>query len=323
MRIIKQSLTLECTIIIYGMDSTFKFYGFEKTKSLLNDLISLRNDFLYTEDIQSAAQKHMLLKGSYTGLYVLALCTEGQYDCYINEKRHELTKRTLMLMRIGELYRTIESTNYKGYLIMFTPDFLISENQTEYKVLQEPIFKNYGNNTVTLTKEQFRRIKSAFQQTKKRAKDTTHCFRYEVIQKTILLLLYEIAAVQTSIHKNLVTNEVSYKRNLLSKFETLLEIHYIKERKVQFYAEKLYITSQYLNRIIKEITNFSASEMIQNRVLMEIKVRITTTSTSIKNLAYEFSFSDETSFIRFFRNKTGITPISYRKQNHITSTRYE
>ena len=94
----------------------------------------------------------------------------------------------------------------------------------------------------------------------------------------------------------------------------LLEEHFRKERLLGFYAEKLAMTPDRLNDIVKRATGVTAGHLIRQRVLTEAKRQLVFTSLAIHEISYDLTFADPSHFARFFRKQTGTTPQTFREQ---------
>ena len=93
----------------------------------------------------------------------------------------------------------------------------------------------------------------------------------------------------------------------------LLEEHFRKERMLGFYAEKLAMTPDRLNDIVKRATGVTAGHLIRQRVLTEAKRQLVFTSLAIHEISYDLTFADPSHFARFFRKQTGTTPHEFRE----------
>ncbi|MDR1102497.1 MAG: helix-turn-helix domain-containing protein [Tannerella sp.] len=98
-------------------------------------------------------------------------------------------------------------------------------------------------------------------------------------------------------------------------FLSLLDRHIKTERKVAFYAEKLFITSRYLGKITAENTlGESPKELIDRRLVLEIKVLLQCVERSIQQIADGLNFPDQSYLSRYFKHHTGISPSEYRNE---------
>lgn len=96
-------------------------------------------------------------------------------------------------------------------------------------------------------------------------------------------------------------------------FKTLVDENFRKHKTVSFYAARLCITPNYLGIICRKSFNKSALEIIQERVLHEAKQLLHSTRKSIKEIAFDIGFPKLTYFSYFFKSKTSLTPVAYRK----------
>ena len=80
-------------------------------------------------------------------------------------------------------------------------------------------------------------------------------------------------------------------------FQQLVEEECFKSRKVQYYAQKLGVSSRTLNNIVNEVIHDSAKAFIDERTIMQMKRLLISTNHSIKEVAYMAGFSDPTNFL--------------------------
>jgi AraC family transcriptional activator of pobA len=99
---------------------------------------------------------------------------------------------------------------------------------------------------------------------------------------------------------------------VLSGYVSLVDTYFKEQRYVAFYAEKLNITPNYLNILCKKYFYDSATSVIHNRVVLEAKRLLLTSSKTIKEIAYELGFYDLAYFSKFFKSHTGIAPREFK-----------
>ena len=100
---------------------------------------------------------------------------------------------------------------------------------------------------------------------------------------------------------------------ILEDFLTLVRDNHNKERNLSFYADKLYLTPKYLSKLVKSASGKSAHEWIDSFVILEAKNMLKYSGMSIKSIVWELNFPNQTTFYRFFKTQTGMTPSEYRK----------
>ncbi|MCD0470880.1 helix-turn-helix domain-containing protein [Flavobacterium sp. JAS] len=98
----------------------------------------------------------------------------------------------------------------------------------------------------------------------------------------------------------------------ISAFEVLLEEYFKTQKLPSFYAEKLNITLKHLNRICNEILQKTATEVIMDRIILEIKRMLIDKQLSINEVAFAVGYEDYSYFSRFFKKQTGFSPTEFR-----------
>ncbi len=130
------------------------------------------------------------------------------------------------------------------------------------------------------------------------------------------LVLCQLKAFFIGFHEYLQRNpqyrpdEVkSYRvRELFNRFMMLLEKDYKISRDVNYYAEKMNISSKYLTNIVNQVTGHTPKTIIDQYVILQLKMHLKRTTQSIKEMAWEFHFADVSFFCRYFKKHTGLTP---------------
>lgn len=109
---------------------------------------------------------------------------------------------------------------------------------------------------------------------------------------------------------------------LFGRFMELMEHEYEQSREVSYYASRLCITRKYLGLIVKEKTGKTAKDLIDEYVILQLKLALRATQDSVKQISQQFHFSDQSFMVRYFRAHTGRTPADYRRmvESHTTQS---
>lgn len=102
-------------------------------------------------------------------------------------------------------------------------------------------------------------------------------------------------------------------RVLFNDFMFLLEQRYKSVREVGAYAALLNISPKYLNRVVQQLTGHSAKTLIDQFVILQLKLALRDSSKSVKQIACDYHFSDRSFFSRYFKQHIGMTPQQFRK----------
>jgi AraC family transcriptional activator of pobA len=93
----------------------------------------------------------------------------------------------------------------------------------------------------------------------------------------------------------------------------LIDAHFRTERQLDFYADKLVMTADRLNDLVKRASGVTAGHLIRQRLLTEAKRELMFTNRAINDIAYDLAFVDPSHFARFFRKQTKMTPQEFRR----------
>ncbi len=135
------------------------------------------------------------------------------------------------------------------------------------------------------------------------------------------LVLCQLKAFFIGFHEYLQRNpqyrpdEVkSYRvRELFNHFMMLMERDFKLSRDVSYYASKMSITPKYLTTIVRQVTDHTPKAIIDQYVILQIKLQLQRTSQSVKEIAWEYHFADTSFFCRYYKKHTGVTPQQERK----------
>ncbi len=102
---------------------------------------------------------------------------------------------------------------------------------------------------------------------------------------------------------------------LFYRFVQLLEANHTSRRSVSWYAEEMAITPKYLTYICRQVTDKTPTDIINSIAIREIKQILLNTNDTVKEIAYHMNYAGASSFCKYFRLQTGISPQAFRQQN--------
>ena len=112
-----------------------------------------------------------------------------------------------------------------------------------------------------------------------------------------------------------VARSYTRKQLLFHRFMHLIHEHALREHQIGFYADRLCISSRYLNEITVEYSKGKTpKELIDEQLTVEIKVQLNKLELSVEEVAGICCFPDSSYLSRFFKKHTGITPREFRNR---------
>lgn len=134
------------------------------------------------------------------------------------------------------------------------------------------------------------------------------------------LVLLQLKAFFIGFHEYLQRNPRTTKSNgesprmreMFNRFMMLVERDYKLSRDVAYYASQMNITPKYLTLIVRQMTHETPKHIIDHYTMLQLKLQLTASRQSVKEIAWEYHFNDVSFFCRYFKRHTGLTPMEIR-----------
>lgn len=171
----------------------------------------------------------------------------------------------------------------------------------------QPIIKWQDKEDYSLQEDLIKLIEKVYQ--KKHSSTKLEMLRHLVmVLISMIIEKYTNRSIQASQTKNR-THEI------IDEFYSLVSKHAHMHRNVQFYADSLHLSSQYLSTFLKQNTGKSTLQWIDHILILHIKTLLKSSNLTIKEISNKFSFTDTSVFCRYFRRNTGVSPKVFREKN--------
>ena len=119
-------------------------------------------------------------------------------------------------------------------------------------------------------------------------------------------------------HRQFIIREKA-NHQVLAQVETLLQAYFnsqdLAERglpSVRYVAEHLHISPKYLSNVLRILTGQNTQQHIHDKLIAKAKERLSTTTLTISEIAYELGFEHLQSFSKLFKTKTSLSPLEFR-----------
>lgn len=241
---------------------------------------------------------------------IVWLCVEGWADLEINSIAQRVVKNEIRILFPNQIlsldvkspdfaimYFSFSPTLLTDILFRFPPYFVGFLKENFHRELPADAAQMVQNNT-------FRTIKRKFD-------DTTNVCRREIVLNLIRNFFLE--TYDKNIKELTVSGRPKQRRHeLVERFCDLVMAHYRENREVAFYADKLHITPKYLSVVLRQESNKTAKQWIDNYVATEIKLLLRSTHWTIQEISYYLHFPNQSFLCKYFKSQVGVTPTEYR-----------
>ncbi|MDR1200392.1 MAG: AraC family transcriptional regulator [Tannerellaceae bacterium] len=290
----------------------------------INDHITGSDNFqdVFTiTDIDANVSGERVENGEYTepvrlNAILMLLVLKGTCNLCLDYIPHKLEANSFATIMPSHVFQVSRADNgFKAKLLVVDKSFLEEINTAK----RSPSMYNYmvlrKNPTTKFEPEETAHLEKAFELLQEKIRLRTHFFHKEVLQNGFVAFLLELANILVGKKENRVRPTLSRKEELINSFLQLLSENAKEEHTVTFYAEKLFITPQYLSFVLKEITGKSANKWIDDALIVEAKLLLKAPQATVQQVADSLHFSDQSTFGKFFKRHMRMSPMEYRKSS--------
>lgn len=238
----------------------------------------------------------------------LLIGIEGELEHFIDFKSQKLAAPFVSFVTKGKVHRVIPKIKNDVcniWVLRFKSEFI---PETTFQLYS--YYHDHAN--ISLTKDEcFNRLVSICEMISGEMKLDFPDFAVirQLLSSLFTMIESERRKIQTTETVNQKTQNITFKN-----FLKILEENFRRPEGVEFYSEKLFMSSRNLNNISQSILQQSVSEIIETRKLIEAKNLLTSTDKSISVIGFELGYNDKSYFTSVFKKKSGQTPTEFREE---------
>jgi AraC-like DNA-binding protein len=270
---------------------------------------TIGEDVILLDYNQSFPHPHYPVKLDVT---MTLLCTKGRMSGSVNLKEFTIEAPFMLILIRGQILQyKWERDDFSCTLFFYSDKVLTNILSGPQERL--PLFLSiFENPTFALSKEWLNDISNYYQLLQKAIRNNENPYRLEAVKHLTQALFYD-----SGYRFHRITEKPKKTRTevLMEDFLNLVRIHYKHERETVFYAAKLKLTPKYLSGLIKENSNKSANDWINEYVVLEAKALLKSTSMNIQEISDHLHFPSQSFFGKYFRRHVGVSPKEYRIGN--------
>jgi AraC family transcriptional activator of pobA len=201
------------------------------------------------------------------------------------------------------------------YTLLIHPDFFWNYPLAK-KIKTYGFFSYSANEALHLSDKEKETIISIFKIIHDELSSRIDDFSQDVIISQIELLLN----YANRFYKRQFITRKAVNSDLLQKLEEVLDQYFSTERSinegiptVQYLADRLNISPSYLSDMLRSLTGQNAQQHIHHKLIEKAKEKLSTTSLTVSEVAYELGFEHPQSFSKLFKTKTNLSPLEFRR----------
>lgn len=270
---------------------------------------SIDNDLILFEDITKVPLPN---SPSRMKALFLALCTSGHAQYTVDTKMHEVSAGDVIIISEEQVVADYKlSDDCKGIALIMSYNFFQNIVSGIHEL--SPLFLFARTHPVFhLDDNQTKALENDIKHIKEKIADVGHRFRRELVVTMLKALIIDMSNIIYQFQQ--VGDEMQTRAEVIFRdFIQAVEKNYRTERRVSWYAQQLCITSKYLSETVRIVSRRTPSDWIDSYVTRELRVMLRNSTMSIKQIADELNFANQSFMGKFFKEHVGMSPSKFRK----------
>lgn len=274
-------------------------------------LVSLINGSYTQVDEASLPHHHVL------GFYKIAYKPKLKGNLRYGQSYYDFDEGGLLFAAPGQV---VGSNNNdvsvcSEYILLIHPDFLLGYSLAK-NIRQYGFFSYSTNETLHLSEEEKATVFDIFKMIEKELSSRIDDFSQDVVISQIELLLN----YANRFYKRQFITRKAINNDLLQKLEEVLDHYFINQTPlnqglptVGYLAEQVNLSPSYLSDMLRSLLGQNAQQYIHDKLIERAKETLSTTNLSAREIAYALGFEHSQSFSKFFKTKTNLSPLEFRR----------
>ncbi|RAJ77261.1 helix-turn-helix protein [Chitinophaga dinghuensis] len=251
--------------------------------------------------------------------YLIALKRNIGGKVKYGQQTYDFDEGVMFFIAPGQVFRieqpTGSSTERSGWMLLIHKDFLW--NTPLAKAIKQYEFFSYTiHEALFVSRKEEDTLMDLISNIKREYHANIDRFSQGIIVSQIDTLL---KYAERYYNRQFITRKQAGTQ-MLEQFERLFTAYFsddIASEKglptVQYFAEQLHLSPKYLSTMLKTLTGQTAQQFIHKKLIELAKEKLSITKLSVSEIAYHLGFEHTQSFNKLFKNKTSLTPLSFRK----------
>ena len=240
----------------------------------------------------------------------------GKVNYWYGQNTYDFNEGTMFFMAPGQVFsfRADEDFTTSGWMLLIHPDFLW--NTPLAKSIKEYEYFSYSvNEALHLSQKEETTISRLIKNIEQEYRANIDTFSETIIITQVETLL---TYANRFYHRQFITRK-KINHQILNRLEDILTAYFDNGEKlnkglptVQYVAEALHVSPNYLSGLLKGLTGKSTQEHIHDKIIDKAKEKLSTTRLSVSEIAYELGFDYPQTFGNLFKKKTKLSPLEFR-----------
>lgn len=280
------------------------------TLSLSGSMSCLGNEITLLDDI---SWKNLVEAPMQIGFLLIVLCTEGEVTFTLGGREQHMEAGDLFIS-FGEqiIQEEHADRNFHAKAFLMTRQF--AQNCIVGLNMMWPYLLYLMKNPVLkMDSEKREWLENCYHLIRRRLSQMSGRYTREATVSLVRAFYFEICNLLDARVQPDQSGVQNRAYAIFDQFIRLLSQHFKQERSVEWYSNEMCLTPKHLSEVVKQVSGKTAGQWITTMVIIEIKNLLKHTTLSIKEIAQDMNFPNQSFLGKYFKNVEGISPSDFRK----------
>lgn len=251
--------------------------------------------------------------------YIISLkrSVNGKIRYGYGQQHYDFDAGMLFFISPGQVFSVEADDDFTttGWMLLIHPDFLW--NMPLAKTIKQYGYFDYAvNEALFVSEKEEATIIAIIDNIEREYHTTIDKFSHTIIISQLESLL---SYSERFYQRQFITRRIAH-HQVLERLEALLATYFNSDDlakqglpSVQYIADALHLSPNYLSALLKTLTGKSTQQHIQDKLIEKAKEKLSTTDLGISEIAYALGFEYPQSFGKLFKSKTNLSPLAFRQ----------
>lgn len=277
--------------------------------SQASESLSIDGDLALIDDVRTI---HLPNEPKRMGCFLFGFCDKGQAEYTIDTIHQVVTPGHCIIVSAGQVMDDVVISPDCIAHTFFLSQQYVQEVLAGMRDLSSIFLFSRLHPVFELSHDDARSILRFYLLIKQKISEKDHRFRRDTVRSLIQAFLYDAGNIFWKVF-NYEDRKNNRAEEIFMSFIALVEKNFRTERRVSWYAQQLNISPKYLSETVRQISRQTPSDWIDSYVMLELRVALKNSNLTIKEIAVQMHFPNQSFMGKFFKEHSGMSPKEYRK----------
>lgn len=242
---------------------------------------------------------------------VILFCLKGTFNFRCNLTEYQLKENDIAVAAKGAIGECLGySKDISIGIIAFSNDSFAENTEFERNLA----FRKYATDIIkfNIDKGEMQDIVSIYHLMRNKLLDNSFILQKKVLKHYINVISCYFSNWMNDFDQRNPQSRKSHSSLIFGNFLNLVKENFYKQRKIEFYADKLCVTPKYLSQLVFKESKRYAGDWIRDYVILEAKALLKSHQYTVAQVCDELNFPNASFFVKYFKKHVGVTPKKYQ-----------